>query len=237
MKSLAGLALWLNASVGVATDSNGVTKWSDQSGNANDATPNGMEPTVIASGIHALPSIHFEGGSHLDIADSTTLQIGTSDFSLSIVMRHTTDTQDAGNYGLVFAKQDPLTTGFPGIATFVDLPANTTSFFGQIVLNSFVNTATTGLNNNAPHVFGFRRVGAQISTRLDGAVDGTETSDAAAVDLSALTTPARIGAGGDGNTTYQQLKGDVAELVLVKGTTSDPTLIALEQYLKSKYGL
>ncbi len=152
-------------------------------------------------------------------------------------MRHTTDTQDAGNYGLVFAKQDPVKSGFPGIAAFVDLPTNTTSFFGQILVSTYVNTTTTGLNNNAPHVFGFRRVGAQISTRLDGTVDGIETSDAAAVDLSALTTPARIGAGGDGNTTYQQLKGDIAELVLINGTTSDTSLASLEQYLKSKYGL
>ena len=238
VKSLPGLSLWLNASVGVTADgSENVTKWADQSGNGNDATQGASEPTqptLVATATNNLPAVHFEGGAHVEMADSTSLQMGTGDFSLSLVMRHTTTTTN-GNYGLVFAKQ-ALVTGYPGIAVFVDIPQATT-FYGQVVINDFAATTTSGLNNNAPHIFGFRRVGATITTRLDGVDDGSSTSDAAAIDCTATGVPVRIGAGGEGASAGQQLKGDISEVVLLKGTTTSQNLDALEGYLKKRYGL
>jgi hypothetical protein len=238
VKSLPGLSLWLVASKGVTADgSNQVTKWADQSGNTNDATQGASEPTqptLVATATNNLPAIHFEGGAHLEMADNASLQLGTGDFALTLVMRHTTQTTN-GNYGLVFAKQ-ALTSGYPGIAVFVDIPQATT-FYGQVDIAHYAATTTSGLNDNTPHVFGFRRAGATVTTRLDGVDDGSSTTDAGNTDCTATGVPARIGAGGEGNSAGQQLKGDVSEVVLVKGATTAQDLSALEKYLKAKYAL
>ena len=239
VKSLSGLALWLDATAGVTADKAGnVSVWADQSGNANDMKVAASEPTppmLASASLHGHAAIHFDGGAHLEALDAASLQLGAGDFSLSIVMLQTTSNVNL-NYGLVFAKQANA-SGFPGVAVFADLPSNTTKLYGQVSTSEWVASSTTNLDDGKPRVYGFRRVGAAITIRLDGSVDGTATVDAGAVDVSAVGIPARMGAGGEGTSAGQIFTGDIAEVVLIKGSTSDADLVALETYLKGRYAL
>ncbi len=231
--SLTGLVLWLDANVGVTVTST-VSAWADQSGNNNNATQGtaNFQPTVNATGVKGKPSIHFEAGTHLGIADTATLQWGTGDFYVALVMKEATA---SNTYGMVFSKQAP-NYPFPGPGIFANftLPSQTTTWGGQEDYTNYISTATTGLNNNAAHQFSFARAGTVLSVRIDGAPDGTNATDAGATDVSAVGSVVSIGANTTGG---QALTGDIAEIIAVKGTTSQSDITNVEAYLKTKYSL
>jgi hypothetical protein len=111
---------------------------------------------------------------------------------------------------------------------------------GQVANQTGSQTITTEttFTNNVTHIFGFRRVGQMISTRVDGVDDKPVTTDAgtgfgADIDCS-NTQPARIGANVNGQ---QVFTGDINELVLVTGTMKASDLTGLEAWFKQKYKL
>jgi hypothetical protein len=64
--------------------------------------------------------------------------------------------------------------------------------------------------------------------RIDGAVDGSAMGATYDQDLQAAATSAECGGAG---------YAEVAEIVVIKGSTSADDLARLEGYLLSKYGL
>ncbi len=234
VKSVAGLVLWLEGDVGVTATSNLVSAWADQSGNGNNATQGQAQyqPTINATGLNNKPSIHFDAGTHLAIADTATLQWGTGDFCVALVMKEATA---SNTYGMVFSKQAP-NYPFPGPGIFANftLPSQTTTWGGQEDYLNYVSTATTLLNNNAAHQFSFVRTGTTLTVRLDGNIDGTNATDASATDVGAVGSVVSIGANTSGG---QALTGDIAEIIAIKGTLAGGDLTNIQSYLKAKYSL
>jgi hypothetical protein len=73
-----GLVLWLRADHGVSVEGEAVTRWADQSGQGNDATPpsTASRPKRVGAGISGLPSIAFDGAD-----DYLVMPSGFRDFS------------------------------------------------------------------------------------------------------------------------------------------------------------
>lgn len=232
---LPGLALWLDAAKGVGGTTE-VGSWADQSGKGNNASKSdgGGSPSLMASAFNGLPAIHFEppAADAFEIQDNASLDV-TGDFLIEAVF----DFRNTAEYSSVVLKQ-AAPYPYAGPCIFVNYPTYSgdgglyTTIDGQLTANyqyvDFVATATQGLNDGQGRLFGFRRVGTTIESRLNGAASITHP-DAGLIDVSAVGRLTYIGSG--------TLKGDVAEVVVVNGTTSDADLAALEGYLKTKYGL
>jgi hypothetical protein len=230
VKSLGGLALWLEASMGVTKNNqNQVSVWADQSGNGNDAKQNTMsqQPTYGASVINSLPAIHFTAMNKtvMQIVDAATLQWGTGDFLVEVVARYD---NAAMSYGMLYWKANGT-----GVAVASnDLLAMTTGFSAGVDINDLVGV-NASYNDNTPRNYGFRRTGTTLELRVQGAVGSSKTEDGG-IDVSAASTNVAIGDTVFGN---YALDGDIAEIVAVKGSISMQDLGALEAYFKSKYNL
>jgi hypothetical protein len=238
------LVLLLDAShVKTAADGT-VTAWTDDSGSGNDAVPRGRHPMWVPNAIHGLPAIHFEGGSYLAIEDSPSLRLGRGDFAIAIVARH--DRQSARDlglaytrttgYGLLYAKTE-VPDPFTGLGLFVNYPQPTpsTRLGAQTNYRRYVLSATEELNDGRAHVFGARRMAGLLEVRVDGRAEAAVAG--AYDDLTARGRPAFIGAHPQDDGVIQQLKGDIAEIVLRRGPTSTTSLAAIESNLAAKYGI
>ncbi|MEO8799396.1 MAG: hypothetical protein ABI551_16010, partial [Polyangiaceae bacterium] len=92
-------------------------------------------------------------------------------------------------------------------------------------------------NDNVMRVVGARKVGNALELRAGGAVVATNP-DVSGYDVAAANAvgnPAFIG--GRDSVDFQNLNGDIAEMIAVKGTVSDIEQAEIEAYLKAKYGL
>src|SRR5437762_612395 len=97
------LQLWLRSDAGVTTNAaGGVTAWTDQSTNANNAAqPNGAQaPALVNNALNSKPVVRFDGNDDfLDVADSDSLSFA-GDMSSFFVVRF----DDFANYRAVWAK-------------------------------------------------------------------------------------------------------------------------------------
>jgi hypothetical protein len=121
---LANLSVWLEGDDGVVTDPSNsavVLRWLDQSGNGNTATSSGLTPAGIDPAVingHNAIQMNCNGQS-MGITDSASLDWGTSDFSITVVVGHGSGTMwgagpltlaaGGGNYSLSI-------TGSPGVS-------------------------------------------------------------------------------------------------------------------------
>ena len=173
-------------SQGGVTDSNLVAHWPfdagstrDVSGNNNDGVGSGITPTSDRFGRHN-DAYQFDGvGDRISIANSPTLQIGTSDYTIAAWIRTTA----AGSDGRVFSKGSwNCTTGYMmrlggGDKIHLENASN-----GWCMVNVDSNTPLT---DGAWHfVAGVvdRDVGAAIY--IDGALDATQEIDTSFANLS-----------------------------------------------------
>lgn len=231
IQGINGLALWLDAAKGVTKNNqNQVSKWADQSANANDATQgtSSYQPVFNASVINGFPALHFSKNStsSLSIADASSLQWGTGDFVIEIVARFDNSAQN-GEFGNFFLKADQTS----GVVFFAnDVFQNDDGLTGAIDSNNSVDI-TSSYSDNTARLYAFRRTGSTLEVRVNGS-QVANSSQMGNIDVSAANNPVYIG-------DYQQqvpLDGDIAELVAVKGISSQD-LQSLEAFLKSKYNL
>lgn len=238
--SLAGLVLWLDGTRGVQTSGEAVTSWDDRSGLKNDAAPSatgGSDPVFAASAIGAAPAVRFDGTSHLVIQDDASLQFGTGDFLIAMMVRHATPIDVGWGYGLFYIKYE-IALPYTGPALLANTEERTTQVAAQITYHdAIIATAQGGINDGQPRVLVMRRSGspgfASLEIRLNGATSAISTGSAYAADVSAPGRPVFLG----GTPDMQNIVGDIAEIVAVKGATSDAEVSALEGYLETKYGL
>jgi hypothetical protein len=238
IKSVTGLSLWLDAAQGVTADGAGlVSKWADQSGNGNDAVQANakVQPLQVAQGINNKPSIRFTTNPNsppfpnMSVPDAPSLQLGTGDFYIASVVRWSNGN---GALGMIVSKQN-VANPFAGYAMYMNFPSAGHAG-GQLDANTNVGSTLASLNDNTPRQYAFVRSGGTASIRVNGASDGTlantnVTSDATGVALS-------IGGLTTGNGLHP-LAGDIAELIIVKGSITTNNRDAIESYLKAKYGL
>jgi hypothetical protein len=236
---LSNLALWLEADMGVTTSSNAVLSWADHSGHGHLATQvlADWRPTIVASALHGHSVVRFDGqNDSLSIVDAASLRWGTGDFVVEVVASFTNATNVGDGYGLLFAKQTaPYPFSGPALWANYAFPSSTTAFVAQLEFGVAVSTQATGLNDGAARVYGARRAGTTLETRLTGILSNAST--VASVDVSAPGQFLFIGGQSTSNGVIQALQGDVAEIVAVGGSVGSADLAKLEGYLKAKYGL
>jgi len=186
--------------------------------------------------------VHFDG-SWMSVLDATSLHIGTGDFTIEIVARHDRGVLSlaagygvATGYGRLYAKTEAAKPFF-GIGLFVNFPHPdpSTKFGAQTSYYGYAESSSEELNDNRPHLFAAHRLGATLEIRVDGAVEATNKT--ANDDVSAVGRPAYIGAEPLEKGLIQQLRGDIAELVVVHGPISAHNLEVLEAELMTKFGL
>ncbi len=234
VKALPGIVLWLEGSMGLDTTGTKVNQWSDQSGSGNNAVPAAGSVGPQTGLLSSKPALSFNKDSRLEIADVASMQWGTGDFLIEMVVAYSNPLTDAGyTYGELFFKQ-LNSAPFPGI---VLLGNSQTDFTAKIGLGldstTAINTTTAGYNDGKARLVGARRVGQTLEIRINGIVAATATNAGVARDVSAIGRVAALG----GQIGQTALVGSYAEIIAVKGTTSVSDLTALELYAVKKYGL
>ncbi len=235
--SISGLVLWLNAGVGVTTNNNAITSWSDQSSQGNDAKAGSPAPTLVSSSINSLPAAHFVGTSkqYLSIADATSLQFGTGDYYIAVVAKFDNDpsTQDPTvSFGAFYTKLGQN----DGLLFFGnDYDFSKTSFAAGVCNlenpTTEVQYAAT-YNDGTARLYALQRASGTETLR----VNGTQVaSGSSSVDVSESGVEVDIGF--MASASAAALDGDIAEVLAVKGTLSSSDLANIESYLASKYGL
>lgn len=218
-KSFAGLALWLDSSVGVIADPQNtgyVKRWLDQSGKGNNAEKvdsNGTGLAMDPSAINGRDAIACGYQTHFEVADSPTIQFGTGGFLIAAVLKYGANTASSA-YALL-QKGPSLQLWMP------------------IQNQSFLNF-TAGSKNL---VAGFATpkwttVIAQSTMALE--FDGTSSTGPVATDDVSAPGWAIFLCGTQGSTTPMF---EFAEVIMVKGTANPADVVSLKAYFKAKYGL
>jgi len=234
VKNVPGLALWLDGSKGVTSDGSGnVSKWADQSGNANDAvqaTAN-RQPSIVTPGINGKSVIRFNPPSalypYLTIPDATTLRLGTGDFYITAVAKRPVDN---AFLNCVLSKQN-AGAPFAGYAVYLNLSAPHAG--GQLDANTNILSSGGPYGDGVARQFGFARTSNTATFRVNGATQGTLPSTAVNSDAPGVA----LSIGGVAPSGLHPLVGDLAELVIVKGAISTSDMAAIEAYLQAKYAL
>ena len=216
-----------------------VLAWRDMSGNHNDASQPITEyaPAYTADGIHGLASATFTGPiTFLSIADAATMRWGTSDFVVLAVVRATSQTAPDA---MIYQKTSP--PPYDGLDLYLNA-AGTTRAASQVSGYVYVVSAPPPATfvDGSVHVVGAHRVGTTLEVRIDGVLSGSKTGNAYGANVDAVGAPGVIGQNGYGAppfAEFQQLHGDVAEIIGVMGTVTPTELATLEAYLKSRYAV
>jgi hypothetical protein len=249
----AGLVLWLEATdTDCQVDEAGrIAHCFDKSGNLNDAVreelahqPTFMENVFNGHGVVSFQPRVVEGGPDepktMFVADAESLWLGTRDFLYAFVGSCTNPTSvdylDYG-YGTVLSKQDTFPP-YSGVALISNYPsivpqAPSVPRFGFQVTTrgDFVLSQNVHLNDGIFRLHVGRRVGIELELRINGVVQGLARTTSV-LDVSMLGQPVRIG-GSPGSAFV----GELAEILIVAGATSDDDVAALERGLMNKYGL
>jgi hypothetical protein len=235
--SISNLVLWLDANKGVTTTGSSITAWADQSGQANNASGGTDTPTLVSSSINSLPAAHFVASSlqYVSVADATSLQFGTGDFTIAVVAKFDNDPTNGITSG-IGALYSKLGTG-SGLLFFAnnyDYGAMTFAA-GLCELEDPTPTEvaySATYNDSTARLYLVQRASGTEVLRVNGSQVATSTSS---IDLSEVGAEVDIGL--LGASSEAALDGDIAEVIAVGGTLSSSDLTSLESYLKTKYGL
>lgn len=237
-----GLVLWLEASQKVTQNNGFVSSWGDLSGNGNNATQatQALQPFLQQATINGRPAVHFTDanmGTVLTIADAATLNWGTKDYAIWIVGQYTnTPVYNGSNadQGCFFNKYDTLSAGVYGPFLFGNPTVN-----GYVVIGFGTGAGTsyaafqTKYNDGAPRLYAAHRTPMELDLRVNGNIVAADSK--VATDLASPGIPIRIGMELDGN--RRRLKGDIAEIIAIRGTFTLQDVQQVDTYLKAKYAL
>jgi hypothetical protein len=231
------LVVWLEADAGVVLSNSGIQTWADQSGLRNDAIPGGTKrPTLVMNAIHDKPAVAFDGPASdqfLTIVDASALRWGTGDFAVVAVASWTNapSTNEYLGYGVIWSKTESPDP-FRGLALFGnDGIAGTGAVRAQLTIDMAVSTTAISYNDGRFHRVGARRTNGTLEVRADGT---SATVANIATDIDSIGYRVMIG-GRYGD--LQMLAGQIAEIIAINGTLTDPELVQIETYLAEKYGL
>lgn len=256
--ALEGLVVWLSADDCTAGQTEGrAAHCSDSSKSKNDARQEVefLQPTLLGNALRGHAVLKFDGFDGSDpgrpsvllVADAPSLRFGTEDLFVAVVARWRNDPTPQFDskevptytgYGQILSKvnQD---APFLGIAMFANFPsgyAHLAAFrrlgaqlsFGDTLALSY----STGLNDNAYRLYALRRSnGNWLELRINGTVEGGVRVPPE-LSLTAAGQPLAIG-----GVTGAPLRGDLAELVIVRGPVTDAELAGVEATLQRKYGI
>jgi hypothetical protein len=230
-----GVALWLDAAMGVDVDDQGrIGQWLDRSPYQHVAQAVGEATDwPLSKSVGGYKAVGFgvvEGASttrHFLIADDPSLQFGTDDFAIIAVLQHRTPTVASDpemEHGVIYAKTCDC-ANYVGPALFAnDLwpyhvsGANARSAFAFMVAartDYSAQTASEGFNDNKRHIVLARRIHDVLAIEVDGMPQATALTSST-LDVSTAGVPVTIGA--HGVVDLQALEGEIFELIAVRGT-------------------
>ncbi len=228
----AALLAWYRSDVGV-TQSSGVSSWSDQSGNGNDATQSttAQKPTLVTGAVNnsVLPALSFDGANDRLVMPTDFSDL-TAGASLFIVLKPTSTSGTC----------TPITVGNSSNAdALIVQTSNTNATF--VAYNNTTSSSFSTSNN--PITVNSYQVMEQ--TFEPGGSNGTGTitingvQQAQATNLvSTLRNVSRsinsIGMNIAGADFFQ---GEIAEILFYKSTVSESKKASIRSYLLSKFGL
>lgn len=216
-KMLPGLSLWLDDTVGIVMDPakpGRVKRWLDQSGKGNNADGEGgdgvtMSPSLDPSAINAKDAVVCDLQTILRIPSNPSLQFGTGDFGIIMVMK--LDSLNGGTLSLYHK-------------TAIELRALTTA---EVQFQAFSELiAIAKVPTDKFQIFVARGKALELRAGAKQQAGGTSTAD-----LSGDNTPVTLC---QGNIST---KPAIAEVIVVKGNVSDADLATTTSYLKTKFGL
>ncbi|MFN8297733.1 MAG: PKD domain-containing protein [Chitinophagales bacterium] len=220
-----GLNLWLAADTGVTTASGAVSQWNDLSGNGNHATQATANKRPLLVGVDCYinnkPSIKFDGTASI-LNGTTIANLDTSSVQIFVVARGNSTGQTSTKSFIQFgALASGLTMAQFGAGTASSLFArNNTSF------TSFVyGLPLTGF----PYTLLELNKVSGSSFKLD--VNGNNVFNSTAAGYTGAFTNGAY-ALGFGNA---YLAGNIAELLVYKGTITNQQKQLIESYLFNKY--
>lgn len=221
------IGLWLKANLGVTATNNQVSQWNDQSGSGNisgqASAAASADIGLTANGLNFNPTISFTGASGKELTGTAANNWGNTPLTMFVIARDKGTTE---NLSGLFA------TGAPGAGIVVNTgstnqyaldgngctsavsAAGTTSY--QIIRGIYSN----GLNTNGGSIW------------LNSQQIGTGTACA-----TLGGTGFEIGGRTSGSLPNRIFKGDIAEVIVYRGTLSSGQTQQIESYLGLKYGL
>jgi hypothetical protein len=237
---LSRLAFWFDPTSLVATNDR-VLEWTDLSGQENHAVQSDvtLAPAYVPSGIGGLPSLDFDATPEfLRLADADGIRWGTEDFVVLVVARASAE---SGINAMLYQKTGDSPFDGPALFLNCNKPVDSTRAAAQISGETYVVSEgePSTFVDNTPHVLTARRAGTRLELRVDSAalmiLDAPEVSG---INVDASGKDGIIGANGYNTLPdFQQVRGQLAELIAVRGQTSDEEVAELEAYLLARYSL
>jgi hypothetical protein len=243
LADLDGLVLWLRPGTAAADGSGRVSRWPDASRYGNDAVQEAAasRPGVgsVAAGGVARPIVTFgpPAGTWLVVADAPSLQWGTDDLLVAVVVESQADPAIISS--CVFRKQDTADPPYLGVSLWTNYPGVVSGLPNTVagMLTTDVKLASyAAIDDGLLHVVVFRRAGSRLELRIDGQV--AQLADGIPSLGLSSAEPGYIGSHGVGpGAGAQELVGAIAELVIVRGPVDPATVSSLELDLRDRSGL
>lgn len=240
VRTLPGLRLWLESTQALtkAALGNDLVSWGDSSGRWADGgagAPDGgahaavpvpfegggaINPSVTANGIAGRPSVGFDTGLRLAVANHEDFTVGTGDFVVAVVA--SVSSGSGAFWNLMLAASSARGTW---------LGATKACWYRNGFGDPTTCTSPDYSPSTSPHVFVARRKAAQLVFRVDGTSRGTYDFgvDNPNLGVAPFQQPSALIGGG--------IKAQLSELALVVGPTTDADLEALEAHLRAKYAI
>lgn len=253
-------ALWLDAGKGVVLDSGnsayqGVTQWTDQSGNQdNMSQQNGtiFEPALTNNSFgHGLPTVQFVGTNVETISghgystflssqngggnDYPALKI-TGDMSIFSVVSFSSSLASGTNAEIV-GKTGSVNLNQPApYDYYMNGATNATLYRGNGTNNGNFAAFSNSPSLFTPHVISMNESGDTVSHFVDGMLAGTGVLSGGWDESFDYDQGQALQIGERGDYAYR-LNGNLSELILIGQALDSNEVVAINNYLVSKYNI
>ena len=217
------LTAWYKADSISGSDGDGVSAWTDSSGNGNNLAQavTARQPTLQTSELNDLSVVRYDGTNDiLSDSDIAALDVGTGDIWVAIVFKATDDS----SVNFILEK---------GTTSFAVM--NTASGVLQLRLGGTTNIPEQSAGNWSRTDFVLVS-GSRVSSTCTGFVNGSAMTTTSTTNTGSISNSdvLDIGASAVGG---NPLTGDVAEVLVGGATLSSSDREKLEGYLAWKWGL
>ena len=251
--TISGLAGWFDASDastiydsssgGSLVVANGsVARWIDKSGSGNHAiqATSGSRPTRRIAGLNSKPSVEFvadtaDSGDWLGIAHASALN-GSGGLAIFCVYK----TSTTGSNRALLGKWPGVdqNTGPAWIVAYTGSAASetTATMYAHDGTNAATQATSTNFNDGAARLLGYVNTSAGLQARMNGTLQGTNTST---LFNSASTAGVTIGGyTAHGLETGQRLMScHISELLIYNASLTSQNVTDIESYLMTKWGI
>ncbi len=216
---VAGLKLWLDASLGVTLNASTVSAWADQSGNG-DANRNALQASAILQPTYNASNASYNGKPTIDFADPTLLKTGI--WSAELTQPNTIFVAGNQNGAVTFAYM------FDALGPEASLFNVANGLAVQAYAGTGLNLITTVVNTSTIACVTYN--GASSSIRVRTKTAGT-TGNTGANTFTGMTVGNYNGGGNF------SLKGPIAEVLAYSGALSGANVSLILDYLGAKYNI